>query len=132
MTEVTRIIGIYHADGGPIGEARYVLGKLLGRAHCSLCDITHSPVRRKPEWDAMIGRLGIHVQLLHRNELAADAARVTASTGTPVVLGQTASGGLAVLLDAEELEGMHGSIADFEAALRRALRQQSEPADVLP
>ena len=37
----------YHADGGPIGEVRYIIGKLLGTAHCALCDITHSPFRRK-------------------------------------------------------------------------------------
>ena len=53
--ELRELIGVYHADGGPIGEARYVLGRMLGTAHCGLCDITHSPVRRKPEWD----RIGI-------------------------------------------------------------------------
>ena len=53
------IVGVYHADGGPIGEARYVIGKLLGTAHCALCDITHSPVRRKREWDRMVAELGL-------------------------------------------------------------------------
>jgi len=33
---VIELIGVYHADGGPIGEAKYVIGKFLGRAHCSL------------------------------------------------------------------------------------------------
>ena len=27
---VTELIGVYHADGGPVGEAKYVLGKILG------------------------------------------------------------------------------------------------------
>ncbi|GAA1672382.1 hypothetical protein GCM10009807_15650 [Microbacterium lacus] len=61
--------GIYNADGGVGGEIRYVLGHLFGSAECSLCDITHSPVRRKPEWDRMVARVGLPIVLLHRNEL---------------------------------------------------------------
>lgn len=59
-----------------MGEIRYVFGHLFGSADCSLCDITHSPVRRKPEWDRMVARLGRPIVLLHRNELdgALDAA----------------------------------------------------------
>lgn len=123
MTTLTGIIAIYHADGGPIGEAKYVLGKLLGRAHCSLCDITHSPVRRKPAWDAMVQRLGIPVQLLHLNELPPDVERFTAGSGTPVVLGRTASDGLVVLLDPDALELAHGSVERFEQALLASLQE---------
>ena len=41
------IWGVYHADGGIVGELRYVFGKLIGTAHCALCDITHSYVSEK-------------------------------------------------------------------------------------
>ena len=41
------IWGVYHADGGIVGELRYVFGKLRGTAHCALCDITHSYVSEK-------------------------------------------------------------------------------------
>lgn len=44
---IVRYTGIYNADGGLVGEVRYVVGHLLGTAECALCDITHSPVRRK-------------------------------------------------------------------------------------
>ncbi len=119
----TEIIGVYHADGGAVGEVRYVLGKLLGTAHCSLCDITHSPVRRKPEWDRMVARLGIPVTLVHLNEQAADVRGATAVTGSPVVLGRTSEGTLVPLLTPDRLDGLVGSVGDFEAALRAALAQ---------
>lgn len=51
---VRRLVGVYHANGGLRGEVAYVVGKFLGTAHFALCDITHSPVRRKPAWDAMV------------------------------------------------------------------------------
>lgn len=52
---ITEVVGVYHADGGPVGAARYVMGKLADRAHCSLCDITRAVVRRKAERDATTG-----------------------------------------------------------------------------
>ena len=122
------IIAIYHAEGGPIGEAKYVLGKLLGRAHCALCDITHSPLRRKPAWDAMVQRLGIPVRLLHLNELPSDLERFAAGSGTPVVLGRTASDDFVVLLDPDALERAHGSVERFEQALRAALQEIGAPS----
>ena len=66
---VTRVLGVYDADGGLRGEAAYVVGRLLGRRHCSLCDVTHSPVRRKPAWDALVRELEVPVRVAHRNEL---------------------------------------------------------------
>ncbi len=116
-TEVTELIGVYHADGGPVGEAKYVLGKLLGTAHCALCDITHSPVRRKPQWDAMVTRLGVPVTLVHLNEMPGDVAAATAVTGTPVVLARLSDGSLQRALGAQELDQLGGSVDDFETAL---------------
>lgn len=124
MTDASRfseLLGVYHADSGLAGEARYILGKLFGTAHCALCDITHSPVRRKPAWDQMVARLGIPVTLLHLNELPSDVAAAVATTGTPVVLGVRPDGGLEPLLTPEQLEGMSGSVDEFEAALHQAL-----------
>lgn len=114
------IIGVYHADGGLVGEARYVIGRLLGTAHCSLCDITHSPVRRKGEWDALVDRLGVPVRLLHLNEMPPDVAVAVAEAGSPVVLGRGPDGALRVLLDGRTLDAMAGSVPAFESALRSA------------
>lgn len=51
---VVEVLGIYDADGGLRGEMSYVVGKLLGRAHCGLCDITHSAVRRRRAWHVLL------------------------------------------------------------------------------
>lgn len=117
--QVREYIGVYHADGGLVGEAKYVIGHLLGRTHCSLCDITHSPVRRKKQWDQMVVTLAVPFRLFHLNEMPADVAQMTARTGSPVVLARTAAG-LQVLLPPAELDRVAGSVADFQAALTAA------------
>jgi hypothetical protein len=110
--------GVYDADGGLIGEARYVIGHLLGTADCALCDITHSPVRKKPEWDRMVARLGITVDLLHRNELDTRLSDAVRHVTLPVVLGHRADGTIAVVLSAAQLAEIGGSVDRFERALR--------------
>jgi hypothetical protein len=115
---VVSYTGIYNADGGLVGEARYVIGHLFGTAECALCDITHSPVRRKREWDRMVQRLGIPVRLLHRNELDASLTGVVQSLTLPVVLAHRADGTVEVALTAERLSALDGSVDAFESALR--------------
>jgi len=105
---LAELVGVYHADGGPVGEVRYVLGKLLGTAHCALCDVTHSPVRRKPEWDRMVLRLGVPFTLLHLNEMPADVARGGTGHRLPVVLARLSDGTLHPVLTPSELDGLGG------------------------
>lgn len=121
MSEIVEVVGVYDADGGWRGEVAYVVGHLLGRTECALCDVTHSPVRRKPAWDAMVARLPVPVRVVHRNETSDDARVTAASAGLPVVLGRRAGGGHAVLLDRDALIALGGSVDAFEVALRRAL-----------
>lgn len=114
------LIGVYHADGGIVGETKYIVGHLLGRTHCSLCDITHSPVRRKRAWDELVARLGVPVQLYHLNEMPADVEAVVRRVGSPVFLGRDASG-LEVLLDPSDLDSLGGSVEQFADRLQQAL-----------
>ncbi len=123
------LVGVYHADGGPIGEAKYVVGKLLGTAHCALCDITHSPVRRKPAWDRMVADLGLPFELLHLNEMSPDVATATAAHGSPVVLARLSDGTVAPVLLPEALDRLGGSVEAFAAALQEALRALLPAAD---
>lgn len=116
---VDRLLGVYNADGGLIGELRYVVGHLLGTTSCALCDITHSPIRRKREWDAMVAGLGIHVDLRHLNELT-ERERVAVGTSAPIVLVER-DGMLSPLLDAAQLTALDGSVAAFGEAVRAAL-----------
>ena len=116
---VREFIGVYHADGGLAGEAKYIVGHLLGRVHCALCDITHSPVRRKKSWDALVAGLPAPFRLYHLNEMPADVDAVVATAGSPVVLVRDESG-LRVVLSPAELAAMDGSVETFGRRLREA------------
>ena len=118
--EATELVGVYDAGGGLLGEAAYVWGRLRGTRHCSLCDITHSPLRRKPEWDRMVATLPVPVRLLHLDELDDEIARAVARTGAPVVLARTARG-WDVLVTGDELEAAAGSVERAGALLHERL-----------
>lgn len=115
------VVGVYHADGGVLGELRYAVGRLRGTTHCGLCDITHRGVRRRPSWDALVARLGLPVRLLHLNEVGSDVADAVRRHGSPVVLARNYDDSLVPLLDASALDAAKGSVEAFEAELRRAL-----------
>ncbi|MFE7845357.1 hypothetical protein ACFUTX_09230 [Microbacterium sp. NPDC057407] len=115
---ITRYSGIYNADGGLAGEIRYVFGHLFGSAECALCDITHSPLRRKPEWDRMVRRLSVPLVVMHRNELDEPLRSATRGIPLPVVIAHRADGSMTVALTAELLRGLDGSVAAFERALQ--------------
>jgi hypothetical protein len=120
---VDRILGVYNADGGLVGELRYIVGHMLGTVSCALCDITHSPIRRKREWDALVAELGIHVDLRHLNELdEREAAAV--GDNAPIVLVER-GGVLTPLLDNAQLEALDGSVSAFGVAVRAALADLS-------
>jgi hypothetical protein len=119
---VLGLVGVYDADGGLVGEARYVVGHLLGLVECALCDVTHSPVRRKPAWDRMVARLGVPFVLLHRNEVTDPAvAAAAAPAGLPVVLARVDDGTVLPVLDRAALAGLGGSVEAFETHLRAAV-----------
>jgi hypothetical protein len=109
--------GVYNADGGIVGEVRYVIGHLLGTAECALCDITHSPVRRKPEWDRMLARLGVPFAALHRNELDAPLLAAIGTTPLPAVFAHHLDGTITIAISAERLDSMGGSVREFENAI---------------
>ena len=116
----TRLVGVYDADGGLLGEAAYVWGKIRGTRHCSLCDITHGRVRRKPKWDQMVADLGIPMDLLHLNELPTDVRQAVAESGAPVVLARSDAGWWP-LVGRDELDTLDGSVARLGDLLRARL-----------
>ncbi|MEO8108353.1 MAG: hypothetical protein ABI720_13680 [Actinomycetes bacterium] len=125
MTTVESLIGIYRADGGIRGELTYLVGKVRGTAHCGLCDITHSRVRRKGVWDAMVAGLGVPFELLHLNERS---AHLMAAVGdrSPIILAQVREPGASLLrlvlaMDENQVEASKGSVESFERALRQSL-----------
>jgi len=121
VTPITRLIGIYNADGGLVGEARYVVGHLLGLTSCSLCDITHSPIRRKPEWDAMVQKLSVPITVVHKNELSPELSAWLEDATLPVVVGVDGDGDFQVVLDHETLDEAGGSVQAFRDLVETAL-----------
>ena len=128
VVDATEVVGVYDADGGLVGEAAYVWGRLRGTAHCSLCDITHSPLRRKPAWDRLVAGLPVPVRLLHRNELDADLAAAVAGTGLPVLLVRD-DGAWRQLVGVDELDALDGSVEALGELLRdRLVGREPEPS----
>lgn len=109
--EIIEYIGVYDADSTLLGEVSYWIGARLGRAHCSLCELTHGMFTVKQEWKECSRSLGVPFHTYHRNDAPAD---VLAAAGGmfPLVLGRTGDG-LKVLLDRTALEAFGGSTARF-------------------
>lgn len=119
---VTALVGVYDADGGIAGEAKYVVGHLLGRLECALCDITHGPVRRKKTFDAFRARLGVPFDVVHRNERSPDVEAATRDR-LPCVAARTGAG-WAVVLGRGQLAAFGGEVDELERGLRDALVAQ--------
>ena len=125
---IVRLVGVYDADGGPRGEVAYVVGHLFGRVECALCDITHSPVRRKRSWDALVASLPVPMVTVHRNELPPDLVSAVSPERLPAVYAVRADGSAAELVGREELRGLDGSVDSFGALVRdRLTAGKAEP-----
>jgi hypothetical protein len=118
---VQRLIGVYDADGTWRGEVSYWIGARLGRAHCSLCDITHGAVRERSDWRACRDALPVPFDTYHRDDQP-DAVRAAAGGRAPVVVAET-DAGIVLLLDGPALERCAGSVDELEAALMRAIAE---------
>lgn len=121
MEPVVEVVGVYDADGGVVGEATYLVGHLLGRTSCSLCDLTHGSLRRRPDWDAMLARLPVPLRLVHRNEASDDERHTYSVSGLPAVVGVRRDGSRTVLLGPTGLASLGGSVPAFEQALLAAM-----------
>lgn len=121
MPTITRLVGVYDADGGLLGELAYVAGKISGRRHCALCDITHSAVRRRPEWTAYAESLPVPFIAVHRNERTPTVEQISRGV-EPCVVAELDSGEAILLLTASDLdaaEDVTGLATALESAMQR-------------
>lgn len=107
------LIGVYKADGGVIGELSYFFGHLVGVRSCSLCDISHSPIKKKSAFKKFENELladhGVGIKMIHMNER--NEAELKASEGRePCMLLQYPDGSISMLLDAVDLKALSGSV----------------------
>lgn len=116
--EIQRLIGVYNAEGTLRGELAYWVGARLGRAHCSLCDITHGLVRERSDWRQCRDGLPVPFDTYHLDDQP-DAVRTLLDGRAPAVVADTATG-LVLLLDGDEIEQCNGSPDELARALTRA------------
>lgn len=121
MDVVVSLTGVYDADGGLRGELAYLAGKIRG-AHCSLCDITHSPLRRRREWDIFISSLPVPFEVVHRNERSPRVALAT-SGHEPCVVAECDDGRLVILLDDAALRSV-ANVSSLAGALDHAMASE--------
>jgi len=114
-----RIYGVYDANSGLFGELSYLVGKISGRAHCGLCDITHSPFREKKSWRDMNRRLQFPVELVHLNQQDLKLGSFTQGITPCVVLEKEDKHWL--LIDSERLDLCVGKVCEFEKILIQAM-----------
>jgi hypothetical protein len=123
-TRPIRLTGVYNANGGIMGELAYVLGHLVGARECNLCDITHSPIRKKSEFKELEKTLKsefeLEFRLVHLNERS--ARELKASEGrAPCVLLEYSDGSHSMFLDNVELKACDGRVSSFEKLVRSRL-----------
>ena len=118
MERIERLVGVYDADGSVLGELTYVVGHALGRRSCSLCEITHGRLRRRPDFDAAVARLGVPVELVHRDERTPALAALTGDRLPGVVA--EGDGEQLVLLDRVALVACAGDPEALVTAVRSA------------
>lgn len=116
---VRRLVGVYDADGTLRGEVAYVVGKLLGRAHCGLCDITHGALGERASWKACRAALPVPFETYHRDDQP-DTAKPLTADRLPAVLAETDTG-LVYLLGPVELDACDASPTRLVEAVNAAL-----------
>ncbi len=102
---INKVIGIYHADGGIIGELKYFTGKFFGSSKCSLCDITHG--KKKNVWKSCERKIRMPIDFLHLNERNSNLEKYTRGL-TPCIVGKTSTN-YVMLVTKRELKDCKGN-----------------------
>lgn len=111
------LIGIYKADGGVVGELTYFFGHLVGLRSCSLCNISHSLVKKKGSFKALERKLlaqqNVAIRMIHLNER--NEREQKASEGRePCILLEYPDGSISMFIDSAELDVLSGSVKSLE------------------
>jgi len=120
--QITALIGVYNTDRGLHGELAYLSGRLRKTLHCALCDITHSPIRRKKDWDRFVADLPVPFTLLHKNELddLPDKVIHLALKSPPCVIALTDDKPL-VVMTTTDLAKADSDVTIFDGMLRNQI-----------
>jgi hypothetical protein len=103
VKEISRLYGIYHANGGLVGELTYIFGKY-----------------RKASWNKLTKKLLVPFDLLHLNERTEDLVLISENK-TPCIIAKI-DGELQILISSQELNICKKSIDKFEQLLEEKLK----------
>lgn len=125
---VTRVMGVYDADGSLVGELRYLWRRTFAGEHCALCDITHGSLRRRPQWDrsasAFSDRRGVDIVLFHLDDAPVSITALP-HYAAPAVFFETSDGAAERVMGPEDLAACGHSPEALFAALDRELDRRS-------
>jgi hypothetical protein len=118
------LIGVYNADGGLRGELSYVFGHLIGIRSCSLCDISHSPIKKKSSFkdleQHLLAEHAILVKMVHLNER--NERETKASEGRePCMLLEYPDQSISMFLDSTDLKALSGSVKSLKKLITSRL-----------
>lgn len=109
---ITRVIGVYDAEGTLRGEIAYLLRRTFAGQHCALCDITHGPVRMRSSWERcasdFASRHGVTVFLAHLDD-APRSVLDDANFQAPSVYLERLDGAVELLMSAADLAACESS-----------------------
>lgn len=114
-----RVILVYDGDSGVRAMLLDVVKKVVGREDCALCEITYSPVGKRPAWRACERRLGVVVEELHRDRVPA-AWRLTAAD-LPCVLARVGDSIPVVAVTRDEIIACRGSMDALERRIAQSI-----------
>ena len=123
MTDTNvEVIGVYHANGGILGELAYVVGRMLGLTSCALCDLSHGLISEKMSVKSWRCSAAFSIQFLHLNETDSLTAE-TVRGRTPCVVLRSEQR-VELLIGKEELADMAGDetllFARIDSLMHRA------------
>lgn len=100
-----KLVGVYNANGGLMGELSYIAGKVSGSTHCALCDITHglNPLGKK-EWKEAMQCFPVPIEMVHLNEMDERTSALVKGTTPPVIVLLSPEEDR-ILITTEEIEG---------------------------
>ncbi|MGI9577298.1 MAG: hypothetical protein ACR2OH_03770 [Microthrixaceae bacterium] len=120
--QVDKLTMVYDADKGLKGEVSYLFGLMKGK-HCALCDITHSGIRRKSDFEQLTCSLPVPVEVIYRNQQDPALAEFTGAQGAGAVVVASTEAGLRVLMDDTALIDCSGDVDTFAAELASRLSE---------
>jgi acyl CoA:acetate/3-ketoacid CoA transferase alpha subunit len=119
------LVFVYNADSGVFNTLADAAHKIFSpRTYaCNLCALTHTAVRMRGEWREFLDGLGLPLEFLHADELAARYHL----TGVPLPAVFTKDGrGLSVLAGADSIDAC-GTLDDLKRLILEGLAREGVP-----